>query len=173
MEEKKKWTTLRNIAPPQPESVVEDEVSVPEIEEEEPAGPPKILVVHELASTYRLVRETLENFTDGEVETTPDPLHAFELALQKNYQLFVFALKIQDMEGPLLYELISKAYTFGREKRKLAPGVIYIREKEDPRPPAELSRDARVKDIIVKPVSIDRLLKSVEGILDLKDPMTG
>ncbi len=173
MEEKKKWTTLRNIESPQPESAVEAEVSVSDIEEELPAGPPKVLVVHEMSSTYRLVRETLENFTDGEVETTPDPLHAFELALQKNYQLFIFALKVQDMEGPLLYELISKAYTFGREKRKLAPGVIYIREKEAPRPPEELSRDARVKDIIVKPMSIDRLLKSVKGVLRLKDPMAG
>jgi len=171
MEEKKKWTTLRNIPPKQDESVEgqeENVESLPSI----PSGPPKVLVVHEMASTYRLVRETLDNFTNGEIETTPDPLHAFELALQKDYQLFIFGLKIQEMGGPLLYELISKAYTFGREKRKIAPGVVYIREQDESRPPEELIRDARVKDIIVKPVSIDRLLQAVKGVLEMQDPMT-
>lgn len=136
-------------------------------------GPVQVLIAHPVASTARLIRETLENFTECRVVTTSDPLRAFELALQRRYGLFLFAMQTGELSGPMLYELISKAYTAGRGPRLLAPAVIFVREKDDPKLPEVLSRDARIKDVISKPIRIERLLQSVTGILEVRDPTAG
>jgi hypothetical protein len=73
----------------------------------------------------------------------------------------------------LLYELISKAYACGIGNRKLAPAVVFIREKDDPKLPEELERDVRVKDVVSKPIRIERLLKAVGSIVEVKDPTAG
>ncbi|MDA7920965.1 hypothetical protein N9B73_04345 [Verrucomicrobiales bacterium] len=130
----------------------------------------KVLVAHGVTSTSRLIRETLENFTEAEVETTSDPIRAFELALQKPFRRFFFAMQVGELSGAMLYELISKAYANGSATRTLAPGVVFIREKSDPQLPAELARDARIKGSISKPIRIERLLKSVEDIFEVRDP---
>ncbi len=130
----------------------------------------RILIAHGVKSTSRLIRETLENFTEAEVESTSDPVRAFELALQKPFRRFFFAMQVGELSGSMLYELISKAYANGRATRTLAPGVVFIREKSDPQLPSELARDARVKDIISKPIRIERLLKSVGDIFEVRDP---
>lgn len=139
-------------------------------ESEEPEGDPHVLVVHTKASTYRLVRETLENFTNAAVETTPDSLQAFERALRRNYRLFIFGLSLDRLEGPFLYDLVTSAYA-NTGRWRLPPALILLREEDDPPPPAELTRDARVKDIITKPVSIERLLRAVDGVLERRDPI--
>lgn len=130
----------------------------------------RVLVAHTVPSTSRLIRETLENFTVAQVDTTSDPIRAFELALQKNYRLFYLPIQLGELGGAMLYELICKAYTCGRGPKTLAPAVVFIREKEDPQLPIELARDARVKDTISKPIQIDRLLRTVTGIFEVKDP---
>jgi len=182
----RKWTTLRNIASPQEKSgggevlpTVSDLVAeeLPEgmerPEAEAEAGPLHVLVAHPVASTSRLIRETLENFTSCRVVSTPDPLRAFELALQRRYGLFFFGMISGELSGPMLYELISKAYSSGHGPKLLAPGVIFIREKDDPKLPEELNRDPRVKDVISKPIRIERLLEAVKGVLELRDPTAG
>jgi CheY-like chemotaxis protein len=133
-------------------------------------GPVEILIAHPVASTVRLIRETLENFTECRVVTTSDPLRAFELALQKRFGLFLFAMQTGELSGPMLYELISKACSAGRGPRLLAPAVIFVREKDDPQLPEVLTRDARVKDVLYKPIRIERLLQAVSGVLKVKDP---
>lgn len=154
------------------EEVVEVESPSPEAEGEssqEPL-PERVLVVQSAAATTRLIRETLENFTEAEVVTTSDPLRGFELALQKEYRLFVFGMQIAELSGPMLYELISKTYSSGWAPARLAPGVIFIRDTEDPKLPDELARDVRVKDTIQKPVRIDRLLKAIQPSIEVLDP---
>ena len=200
---KKKWKTLRKIGSPQeefertvpankeeivrtglPPSIME---GLAEVEKTEPVvsatasklettsddEPVRVLVAHPVGSTARLMRETLENFTSAEVETTSNFLRAFELALQKRYEMFFFGMSIGDLDGPLLYELISKAYACGTGVRKLAPAVVFVREKDDPKLPEELERDVRVKDVVSKPIRIDRLLKAVESIVEVRDPTAG
>ena len=173
----RKWTTLRKIAPasesaPAGESphaaIVSLDPAAPA--QEEPEGPCAILIAHPAASTARLIRETLESFTEARVFTTADPIRAFELALQRRYALFFLAMQVGDLPGPMLYELISKAYASGRGPRLLAPGVVFVREKDDPRLPDALARDVRVKDVLSKPIRIERLLESVRGVLEVKDP---
>ena len=136
-------------------------------------GPVEVLIAHPVASTARLIRETLENFTNCRAVTTADPLRAFELALQKRFSLFLFAMQTGELSGPMLYELISKACTAGRGPRLLAPAVIFVREKDDPQVPEVFTRDARVKDVLHKPIRIERLLESVAGVLMVRDPTAG
>ncbi|MEX2577803.1 MAG: hypothetical protein WD342_02000 [Verrucomicrobiales bacterium] len=173
--ERRKYRTLRNIgasAPgANPAGVGDGKSAGPE--EEGDGAPARVLVAHPVASTSRLVRETLESFTGSRVETSSNPLRAFELALQKPYRLFIFAMQMGEITGPMLYELISKAYTAGRGPKQLAPGVIFIREKDDAKLPEELSRDVRVKDVLTKPLRIERLLQPVAGVLEVRDPTTG
>ena len=157
------------------EPVVPTSLSVPasKLETTSDNEPVRVLVAHPVGSTARLMRETLENFTSAEVETTSNFLRAFELALQKRYEMFFFGMSIGDLDGPLLYELISKAYACGTGVRKLAPAVVFVREKDDPKLPEELERDVRVKDVVSKPIRIDRLLKAVESIVEVRDPTAG
>ena len=154
------------------EGLPEDEPVFTQVDEIEgiDAAKERVLVVLPVGATTRLVRETLENFTGAEVATTPDALRGFELALQKSFHLFIFGMQVGELSGPMLYELISKAYTTGHGPRRLAPGVVFIREKEDPKLPEELKRDARVKDVVSKPIRIDRLLSAVKGSLKVLDP---
>ncbi len=143
---------------------------ISEVDQEPLDAGNRILIAHGVKSTSRLIRETLENFTEAEVESTSDPVRAFELALQKPFRRFFFAMQVGELSGSMLYELISKAYANGSATRRLAPGVVFIREKSDPQLPPELARDARVKDTISKPIRIERLLKSVEDIFEVRDP---
>lgn len=165
--DRKNWTSLRKGGARPVESPSVEEVA----QTPESSGPPAVLVVNQFASTYRLIRESLENFTNARVQTSPNSLHAFEKALQNEYKLFIFGLHMPDLDGPVLYELISTAYVYGGRKRKIPPAVLFVREKDDPRPPDELSRDARVKAILMKPIRIERLLQSVEGVLEREDPL--
>lgn len=136
-----------------------------------PAEPERILVAHPVSSTMRLIRETLGNFTSARVDSTSDALRAFELALQKPYRLFLFAIDLGKLDGPLLYELISTTYSTGHGAKDMAPGVVFIREKDDPKLPDELSRDARVKDVLTKPLRIERFLEAIGGSVEVRDPM--
>jgi CheY-like chemotaxis protein len=132
-----------------------------------------VLVAHPAAPTARLVRETLEQFAGAKVFATGDPLRAFELALQRRYALFLFAMRFGELTGPTLYELISMACAAGRGPRLVAPAVIFVREKDEPKPPESLARDVRVKAILGKPIRIERLLDSVGGVLEIRDPTLG
>ena len=131
-------------------SVVEDTRSV------------NVLVMHPKSSTARLIRETLENFTNCHVTTTADPLRAFALSLQQPFGLFLFAMKS--------VELICRACSAGRGLKSLAPAVIFVREKEDAKLSDEMKRDVRIKDVVNKPIRIERLLEAVGGVLEVRDP---
>jgi hypothetical protein len=67
--------------------------------------------------------------TVAEVDTCPDAVYGFELALKRDYQLFIFALRLPLIEGPLLYDLICKATAaLGGETDNF--GVITVDELE-------------------------------------------
>ena len=50
----------------------------------------KILVVDDDVGILRIVREALTSFLRCEVDTSPNPEYAFELALKKTYDLLIF-----------------------------------------------------------------------------------
>lgn len=167
-----KWTTVRDIVSPQVKSAEEDHIAeVPDLSSEVEDKPPvNVLVMHPIASTARLIRETLENFTNCRVTTTADPLRAFELTLQQPFGLFLFAMKSVELSGPMLYELIYRACAAGRGSKLLAPAVIFVREKDDAKLTDGMKRDVRIKDVINKPIRIERLLEAVSGVLEVRDP---
>ena len=148
----------------------EQEKSTEPEEEARPVRPleveePQILIVHDAAATYRLVEETFTNFTKAKVDSTSDVLTAFELAIRKDYQLFVIALNLSGISGSLFYEIISRAYITGLGKKKLAPAVVFIREADETLPSDELIQDVRVKAVWSKPLNIERMLDSVSSVI--------
>ena len=122
----------------------------------------RVLVVHHTGPTLRLIREALQGFTDAAVDTTPDALYGFEMALQRPYRLFIFSLSLPVISGELLYELIDKAYRHCHVGARVTPVVIYIVEEGQAMQNQELARDARVRGVLTKPLNIDRLLKAVK-----------
>ncbi len=170
-DKRSRWKSLRKPREPEPvpETPVEDGAAAMEAPEPPPTA---VLLAHTVTSTTRLIRETLEQFTSAQVFSTPDPLRAFELALQRRYALFIISIQVGDLSGPMLYELIAKAYASERGPRLVAPGVVFVREKDDPRLPDSLSGDVRVKALLTKPIRIERLLQCVSGVLEVRDPTT-
>lgn len=129
--------------------------------------PAKVLIVHGDMPTSRLVRESLEAFCDCQVDVTSAALAGFERALQKDYRLYFFDLKLEKLEGPLLYELISTALQYGQSGRTV-PAVIFICDPADASRRDDLLRDARVKALLTTPIAIGRLLEKVAGVLPEK-----
>lgn len=125
------------------------------------ANSERVLVVHHAGPTLRLIREALQAFTQAEVDTTPDALYGFEIALKRPYKLFIFSLPLPNINGELLYELVDKAYVHCHEGVRVTPAVIYIIEQGQNMQHQELMRDARVRGLLSKPLNIDRLLKLV------------
>lgn len=133
------------------------------------AGKPRVLAVHDDVGTLRLIREALGNFTVCDVDTSPTAEYAFELGLQRDYRLFLFGLHLPVLHGELLYELLSKAYPYCHAGKRMAPAVIYIGDESTVRRLPELKRDARVKEVLMKPLGIARLLEAVHGLVEMKE----
>ena len=134
-----------------------------------PTALPRVLVAHEDVGTCRLIRETLGQFGECAVDTSPTAEYAYELALQRDYLLFMFGLTMPVIPGELLYELLYKAYRYGGSVARHCPGVIYIADAAVAGRAEGLLREARVKGVLVKPLSIDRILSRVKGIVKLRE----
>ncbi len=128
-----------------------------------------MLVAHDEVGTLRLIRETLGQFAECEVDSTPSAEYAFELALQRRYALFLFGLGLPLISGELLYELLSKAYPYCHPGARTCPGVVYIADAAQANRAEELRREARVKGVLLKPLSIDRILDRVKGSVALRE----
>ena len=135
---------------------------------DEPATP-RVLVAHDDVGTLRLIRETLGQFGECEIDTSPTAEYAYELALQRDYALFMFGLGLPVLNGELLYELLAKAYPFCHSGAVTCPGVVYIVDPADAGKVEGLQRQARVKGVLVKPLSIDRILDRVKSSVKLRD----
>ena len=115
----------------------------------------------------RLIRETLDQFANCSAETSPQAEYAFELSLQRKFDLFIFDLGLDVLPGEVLYGLISKAYSHCHDGARAAPPVIYV--TDDPGgAPADLLAEARVKGVLTTPLSIQRILDLVGGALSLE-----
>ncbi len=132
-------------------------------------SPPRVLVAHDDVGTCRLVRETLGQFGSCAVDTSPTAEYAYELALGRPYALYMFGLSLPVLHGELLYELLFKAHALCLADRRPCPGVVYIADAADAGRAEELKREARVKGVLVKPLSIDRILDRVRGTIPLRD----
>ena len=125
-----------------------------------------ILVVDDDVEILRFLRETLGAFADCVVDTSPSSEYAFELALRKPYDLFVFDFSMPVVDGATLYQLIRTAYRHdGRTPaRRLPPLLLLSGNAAQPRA-RELLREPGVAGLLPKPFTIERLLTKLEGCL--------
>jgi len=67
------------------------------------AEPKRILMVDDDVAFLRVVREALMASLQCEVDTSPKPEYAFELALKKKYDLFIFDFQMSMIDGSMLF----------------------------------------------------------------------
>lgn len=127
----------------------------------------RVLVVDDEVDILRLVREALQALLGCEVDTTPSPEHAFELALSRRYDLLVFDFTMPGIDGATLYSLLRKT-----EKHcplrggKLAP-LLLMSGNAAQRRAQELLREPGVRGLLAKPFSLERLVAVVAEIIDI------
>src|SRR5207248_5457458 len=124
----------------------------------------RVLVVDDDTGVLRVIREALQNFLHWEVDTSPKPEYAFELALKKVYDLMIFDFSMPLIDGTLLFLLISKVYENTAPPRKVPPLLLISGQGSDERA-QELRREARVCGFLPKPFTINRLLEKVKESL--------
>ena len=134
------------------------------------SDPPKrVLVVDDDLSVTRIIREALTSFLHCEVDTSPNPEYAFELALKRKYDLMIFDFSMPLIDGALLFSLISKAYENASPVRVIPPLLLVSGQGEEKRA-QELLKEARVRGFLAKPFAISRLLQRVrEAVPSMHD----
>ncbi len=125
-----------------------------------------ILVVDDDVKILRFLRETLAAFSTCTVDTSPSSEYAFELALKKPYDLFLFDFSMPNVDGAVLYQFIRQVYLHdGRTPaRRLPPLILMSGHGDEPRA-RELLKEPGVGGLLPKPFSIGRLLAKVEAAL--------
>jgi len=122
--------------------------------------PKRILVVDDDVGLMRVMREALTSFLNCEVDSSPTPEYGFELALKKQYDLFIFDFSMPMIDGSMLFLLIGKVYSNAQPPRAVPP-VVLVSAKGDDRRAQELLREAGVHGLLPKPFAINRLLQKV------------
>jgi CheY-like chemotaxis protein len=132
---------------------------------EYPFAVPRVLLVEESLPFRRVIREALTAFRNCEVDDTSSAEHAFEMALQKEYGLFIFSLPLPGISGDLLDRLIARAYPLAHRGSHTAPPVIYLMRPQDLQTFQNIQRDARVKGSLEMPPRLDALIAMTEKLL--------
>ena len=132
---------------------------------------PRVLLVEESLPFRRVLREALTAFRDCEVDDTPSAEHAFEMALRKEYALFIFSLPLPVMSGDLLDRLLARAYPLAHPRSHTAPPVIYLMRPQDKPAFQHIQRDARVKGSLEMPPRLDLLIALTDRLLPAKSPL--
>ena len=107
-----------------------------------------LLNCQERAQLRNLLDEVKSVMVIGE---TPSGKEAFQLIRALPYELVFVDMELQDMNGPELVKLLSKAGMF--------PLVIFLSEKETD---AAEAFNLEAADFLLKPIEKDRLLKAIE-----------
>jgi CheY-like chemotaxis protein len=127
-----------------------------------PAEPKRFLMVDDDVALLRVVREALMATLRCEVDTSPKPEYAFELALKKSYDLFIFDFQMPMIDGAMLFFLIAKVYQNVQPVRELPP-LILASGKADEKRAQELLKEPGVAGLIAKPFAINRLLDKIKA----------
>ena len=126
---------------------------------------PRVLLAEESLPYRRVIREALQAFRVCEVDDAPNGERAFEMALRREYSLFLFSLPLPDMTGDMLDRLLSKAYPLVHHGVHAAPPVIFLVQPGDMMRYQELQRDVRVRGSIPLPPKLDVLLSVTSTLL--------
>ena len=130
-----------------------------------PPAAPRVLLAEESLPYRRVIREALQAFRVCEVDDAPSGERAFEMALSREYSLFLFSLPLPDMAGDMLDRLLSKAYPLVHPGGHASPPVIFLVQPADMMRYQELQRDVRVRGSIPLPPKLDVLLSVTSTLL--------
>ena len=119
----------------------------------------KILIVDDDVGLMRVTREALTSFLRCEVDTSPSPEYGFELALRKDYDLFVFDFQMPMIDGAMLFFLIGKVYNNAEPPRNVPP-LLLVSGKGDEERARELLKEPGVAGLVAKPFRMNRLLET-------------
>ncbi len=128
----------------------------------------RILASHPDTGTLRLVRDSISNLLDIEIDTSPSPEYAFELSIKRPYSLFIFGINMPNLKGPLLYDMLCLVYSKVHENEPQFPPVIFIGDESDNNKTEELKKDARVKSVLYRPLSIERLISVAKEAMHIQ-----
>lgn len=128
------------------------------------AEPKRFLMVDDDVALLRVVREALVATLQCEVDTSPQPEYAFELALKKKFDLFIFDFQMPMIDGAMLFFLIGKAYQ-NIEPIRDVPPLILVSGKAEEKRAQELLKEPGVAGLIAKPFAINRLLDKIKECL--------
>ena len=128
------------------------------------AEPKRILMVDDEVALLRIVREALTSCLRCEVDTSPKPEYGFELALKKNYDLFIFDFSMPMIDGAMLFFLIGKVYN-NVEPPRVVPPLLLVSGKAEEERAQELLKEPGVRGLIAKPFAINRVLQRVRECL--------
>ncbi len=123
--------------------------------------PKRILMVDDDVALLRIVREALTSCLRCEVDTSPKPEYAFELALKKTYDLLIFDFSMPMIDGAMLFFLIGKAYDNMQPPRDLPP-LLLVSGRADEQRAQELLKEPGVAGLIAKPFPMNRLLEKAK-----------
>ncbi|WP_395753216.1 hypothetical protein [Prosthecobacter sp.] len=126
---------------------------------------PRVLLAEESLPYRRVIREALMAFRLCEVDDAPSGERAFELALQREYSLFLFSLPLPDMAGDMLDRLLGKAYPLVHKGVHTTPPVVFLIQPGDAMKFQELQRNVRVRGSIPLPPKLDVLLSVTASLL--------
>jgi DNA-binding response OmpR family regulator len=123
------------------------------------AEPKKILIVDDEVVLLRMMREAFTASLRCEVDTSPRPEYGFELALRKDYDLFVFDFQMPMIDGAMLFFLIGKVYNNAEPPRNVPP-LLLVSGKGDEERARELLKEPGVAGFVAKPFRMNRLLET-------------
>jgi len=121
-------------------------------------------MVDDDVALLRVVREALVATLKCEVDTSPKPEYAFELAIKKKYDLFMFDYQMPMIDGAMLFFLIGKVYQNIEPIREVPP-LILISGKADEKRAQELLKEPGVTGLVAKPFAINRLVEKIKECL--------
>jgi CheY-like chemotaxis protein len=130
-----------------------------------PPEPASVLLAEESLPYRRVIREALVSFRCCRVDDAPSAERAFEMALQRPYQLFIFSLSLPDMSGAMMDRLLARAYPLVHSASITAPPVIFLLRSTELQTYQELQRDVRVRGSLGYPPKLESLLALTEGLL--------
>lgn len=130
-----------------------------------PTTVPRVLLAEESLPFRRVIREALMAFRVCEVDDAPSGERAFEMALRREYSLFLFSLPLPDLAGDLLDRLLSTAYPLVHAAAHAAPPVIFLVRPTDAMRVHELQRDVRMRGSMPLPPKLDVLLSLTATLL--------
>ena len=128
--------------------------------------PYHLLIADDDVGVLRFLRDTLASLApDCHVDATPSPEHAFELALKRHYDLFIFDLAMPGMDGALLYRLIRIVFDTSDPPIPPVPPLLLLTGQGGAPAAQQLLTEPGVRGLLAKPFTIERLLRQLERCL--------